>query len=169
MTLLNAAALGALALAVPIVLLYLLKLKRQDRLVPSTILWARLAQDLQASHPFQKLRRNLLLFLQLAMLALLAFALARPAMVTSAPEGRSVALILDASASMKARDAAGGTRFEEALRRAREIVDALRGDGGETMIVVAGLRTAVRVGLTSDRVALRNALDGLAPEDTASD
>ncbi len=169
MTLLNAAALGTLALAVPILLLYLLKMKRQDRLVPSTILWARLAQDLQASHPFQKLRRNLLLFLQLLMLALLAFALARPAIVSSAPEGRSVALIIDTSASMKAKDAIGGTRFEEARRRAREVVDAMSADAGEAMIVAAGLRTAVRVGLTPDRLALRNALDALEPEDTAAD
>src|SRR5688572_2071593 len=169
MTLLNASALVAFSLSIPLILLYLLKLKRQDRLVPSTILWARLAQDLQASHPFQKLRRSLLLILQLLLLALLTLALARPAMVSSTPEGRTVALILDASASMKAKDGDGGTRFDEALRRAREIVEALGSDGGETMIVVSGLRTTVRVGLTSDRVALRRGLEGLTPEDTSAD
>lgn len=169
MTFLNLAALGALGLAVPLVLLYLLKMKRQDRVVPSTLLWARAIQDLQATHPFQKLRRSLLLILQLLLLAFLSFALARPAISSTRLDGRTVAIILDGSASMKSRDAAAGSRFEEARRLALETVEAMQRDGGEAMVVAAAHRTSVRVGLTTDRVALRRGIEELRPEDVGAD
>ena len=56
-------------IAVPLVLLYLLKQKRPDLQISSTILWARTLADMRASTPFQKLRRHLLLLLQLIILA----------------------------------------------------------------------------------------------------
>ena len=57
----------ALLGAVPsaIVLLYFLKLKRQPLEVPSTYLWSRTVEDLHVNTIWQRLRRNLLLFLQL--------------------------------------------------------------------------------------------------------
>src|SRR5438067_2372965 len=68
-----------LLLLVPvIVFLYLLKLKRRSVTVSSVLLWSRLLKDVQANSPFQKLRRNLLLLLQLLIVALAIFALARP-------------------------------------------------------------------------------------------
>jgi hypothetical protein len=169
MTLLNLVGLAAAGLAVPLILLYLLKMKRQDRVVPSTVLWAKVIQDLQATHPFQKLQRNLLLILQLIILLALTLALARPAISTARAEGRSLAVIIDCSASMKARDVPEGRRFDAARKLAHQVVDSLGGDGGEIMIIASGHRTAVKVGLTHDRVALRRGLDLLAPEDARGD
>src|SRR6266487_1550525 len=65
--------------AIPVVVLfYLLKSKRLVRLVSSTLLWQKFLAETQASAPFQRLRNNWLLLLQLLMLALAIFALARP-------------------------------------------------------------------------------------------
>jgi Ca-activated chloride channel family protein len=55
-----------------IVAMYLLKLRRENRRVSSTFLWQRIVRDVEANAPWQKLRRNLLLLLQLLVLALLA-------------------------------------------------------------------------------------------------
>ena len=47
-------------LAVPIILMYVLKLRRQEHVVPSTFLWRQVLEDVQANAPWQRLRFNLL-------------------------------------------------------------------------------------------------------------
>src|SRR5690606_15632148 len=99
--------LGAL-LAIPILLLYMLRLRRREVTVSSTFLWQQILRDREANTPWQRLRRNLLLFLQLLILALLVFALARPFIVVPSVGAGQIALLLDASASMNATDSADG-------------------------------------------------------------
>src|SRR3989440_12945942 len=70
--------LAAIPIAGLIVLMYILKLRRRDVVVSSTFLWRQVIRDVQANAPFQKLRKNLLMFLQLAAVALLVLSLARP-------------------------------------------------------------------------------------------
>ena len=62
----------------PLVFLYFLKLKRREIPISSTLLWRRAVEDLQVNAPFQRLRRNILLLLQLLVLAAILVALARP-------------------------------------------------------------------------------------------
>ena len=57
-----------------IIALYFLKLKRQPLEVPSTFLWRRTIEDLHVNSLIQRLRRSLLLFLQLLAVAVAALA-----------------------------------------------------------------------------------------------
>ena len=60
----------AFAVTLPVVVIfYLLKRRRVERLVSSTVLWDRFLNETQASSPFQKLRHNWLLIIQLILLA----------------------------------------------------------------------------------------------------
>ena len=60
------------ALTIPVVIVfYLLKRRRVVKLVSSTLLWQKFLAETQASAPFQKLRRNWLLLLQILLLLLL--------------------------------------------------------------------------------------------------
>lgn len=163
----NPLALLWLLVAVPaILLLYLLKRRRRDQVVSSVLLWQRLVQDVQADTPFQKLRRNLLLLLQLLLVLLLAAALARPFLRVRALGGKNMAILIDASASMRATDVPG-SRFEEARRLALRMVDGMgRGDAA-LVILVAGQARAL-CPLTSDRNVLRRALERMRPTDTAT-
>ena len=96
--------LGLLSLLGVIILLYLLKLKRKELIVPSTLLWQQAIFDVQANAPIQKLKKNLLLFLQLLILTFVVLGVARPYVLTKSYQGQNLAIILDASASMGATD-----------------------------------------------------------------
>ncbi len=155
------------ALSIPILILYMLKLRRRDVLVSSTLLWQRLLRDREANAPWQRLRRNLLLLLQLLILALLTLALARPFFPTPSIVSGSVVVLLDGSASMQATDVEP-TRFEAARRAAREIVAGLGASDVATLIVV-GPQPQVLASATSDRTLLRRALDGAVPTNGPAD
>src|SRR5438874_11627049 len=73
---------------VAIIALYFLKLRRRPVQVPSTLLWRRSMEDLHVNSLFQKLRRNLLLFLQLLFVAALLIALAGPRVMGTAGRGQ---------------------------------------------------------------------------------
>lgn len=112
----------AAAVVPPLVLLYFLKLRRRRELISSTFLWQRAVQELQVNAPFQRLRKNLLLFLQLLVLGLGVFALARPVVESALAQRSSVIILLDRSASMNTREADGQTRFELAREQAVRLV-----------------------------------------------
>jgi hypothetical protein len=153
-------------LAGAIIFLYLLKLKRLPRVVSSVLLWNRLIADLQANAPFQRLRRNLLLYLQLLALLVVVAALARPFFRAKGLEGQSIVLVLDASGSMKASDVPG-TRFGQAQRIALKAVDDL-GRGDTLMLIAASSKTRVVSAFTSDKRALAAAINGLECTDTTT-
>jgi hypothetical protein len=160
-----ALALGLLAL--PILLLYMLKLRRRSVEVSSTMLWQVLLRDRQANAPWQKLKRNLLLLLQLLILAALVLALARPAIPVASVTSGSVLLLLDGSASMNASDVSP-SRFETALAVARQMVRDL--GGGERMtIILAGSQPVVLASGEDDPNVLQSALQTGVPSQGATD
>ncbi len=150
-----------------IVLLYILRLKRKERVVPSNLLWDSAIRDLQANAPWQKLRSSLLMWLQLSFLALAVFALARPALRVLSRGGQSVAIVLDASASMGATDVAP-SRFEAAKAQATTLINALSSSDSAT-ILWAGPQTRVLAPLSSDKGALKRALASATNADTGCD
>ena len=166
MNLLAPGALALSALAIPILVLYLLRLRRREVTVSSTLLWQMVLRDRQANAPWQRLRRNLLLLLQLLILVALILALARPALsVPTIARGSSV-IILDASASMNATDVAP-TRFAEAQRAAQSMVDALPAAAPVT-VIVAGQQPQVIASAETDRAAIQRALAQARPTNGAA-
>jgi len=156
-----------LPLAGLLILLYLLKLRRRNHVVPSIFLWEQALQDLQANTPLQKLRKNLLLFIQLIVLLLVVLALVRPAMQWRQGSGRNVVLIVDVSASMRATDVSP-SRFAAARRSAQRAVEAL-GTRDRMMIVAVGGGTRPLTTFTNDKRQLREALNALQVTDTRAD
>src|SRR5437588_2395815 len=85
---------------VGIILLSFLNLRRRPVQVPSTLLWRRSLEDLHVNSLFQRLRRNLLLFLQLLAVVLAMLALAGPRIMGTTGQGQRYILAIDNSASM---------------------------------------------------------------------
>src|SRR6185503_13704113 len=93
----------ALAALIPIIVaLYFLKLRRTEQRVSSTYLWRTLVRDTAANAPWQKLKSNLLLLLQLLFLIVLIVALAGPFMWGNSVASSHLILVVDTSASMRA-------------------------------------------------------------------
>lgn len=157
----------AAAVAIPLLLLlYFLKLRRQQVPIASTLLWKKAIQDLQVNSPFQRLRRNLLLLLQLLVLLALIFALARPVSEGTAVAGAKSVILIDRSASMNASDGEGGTRLDEAKARAKALVNTM-GRGAQAMVIAFADETGTGIvqPFTSDTAALKSAIDAIEPSD----
>lgn len=167
MSFLNLAALGLLGLLPVIVILYLLKLKRKPLVISSHLLWKKAIEDYTANTPFQKLRKNLLLLIQLILLTLLILGLARPMIKTAEGENKSRVIIIDASASMNANDT-GVSRFESAKKKAEELIRDM-GSGDKSMLIVSAAQTTVRQGFTDSKSELLRALEKIKSTDTSGD
>ncbi|TWU49750.1 vWA domain-containing protein [Rubripirellula reticaptiva] len=151
----------ALFAAVPvgIVLLYFLKLRREPVEVPSTYLWSRTIEDLHVNSLMQRLRRSLLLFLQLLAVALAALALFRPGIRGEASSQGRMVFLLDTSASMQSRDGGEGgvSRFESAREQIRGRIESMS-DSETAMLVTFSDRPDTVQSFTTDRRRLREAL-----------
>ena len=177
MSLLTPAGLLLASLAIPILILYMLKLRHREVQVSSTLLWQLLMHDRQANAPWQRIKRNLLLFLQLLILAALVFALARPALQVPSVASGAVVLLVDASASMQALDGSSldgigdtssRTRFEAARDEAHRLVDNLPLNTQMTLILVAR-QPQILVSAESSKVELRQALESAQPTQGSAD
>ena len=152
----------ALLAMVPIgiILLYFLKLRREPVEVPSTYLWARTVEDLHVNSLLQRLKRNLLLLLQLLAIALAALALLRPGHHGESSKFGRLVFLLDTSGSMLATDLGSDkdeNRFAKAKRLIGERIDAMR-DNDQAMLVTFDDRPNVLQAFTKDRNRLKDAL-----------
>lgn len=143
-------------LAVPIVLLHVLRPRREPLPVSSTWLWEELSRPVTAASPWQRLRPSVLLLLQLLAVALLALAAARPVRATDAPLAPHTVFVIDASGSMAARDGEP-ERLDEAKDDARRLRSQLPA-GGVASIVVADADPHVALSTSADRRAFDDAL-----------
>jgi hypothetical protein len=133
------APLGLLALGslIPLIILYILQPDPRRLEVPTLEFLPNIDDEGGTDPVLEKLRRNLLLLLQIAALILLALALASPYLeVTRTEAADETVVVLDATASMAVEDG-GATRFDRASQRAADEVT------GTTTVVVVGSSTNV--------------------------
>ena len=160
---------GLLALlALPlIIVLHLLRERRRRVVVPSLLHWQNLPQR-QTAQRSRRLPLTLLLLIQLLAAALIALALARPQLGNFFGSTRQLAIVLDTSTSMAAREGSG-TRFAQAQSRARTALNSL-GSGDRAILVAAGTTARVlATGTGADIPALLATLDTVQPGGTGTD
>lgn len=157
-----------LGLLLPVIVaMYLLKLRRIEREVSSVYLWRRMVRDVEANAPWQKLRRNLLMILQLLFLLALILAVSRPFTWSQGGSGQAAIYILDTSASMGAADVSP-SRLEAAKQRTRQMVDELP-DTARVTVITAGEKAQVRLSASQDRHQAHLAIDQIQLTSGSSD
>jgi hypothetical protein len=142
-----------------VIAMYLLKLRRDEAVVPSTLLWTRLVADVEANAPWQKLRRSLLLLLQLLLVMALALLAARPFLERTAGLARDIVLVMDTSASMAATDV-----VPDRLTAAKQVaIEALKElpTGGKVSVIAADRSARIVVNESSDLSRVRQAIEGI--------
>lgn len=155
--------------AVPplIVMLYFLKLRRLPVTVPSTYLWQRTIEDLHVNSIWQKLRKNLLLLLQLLVVLALILACLRPGFRGEEKLGNRAIFMIDNSCSMQATDVEP-TRLASAKKQALDMLDTMSGSD-VAMVIAFSDRADVKQGFTGDRRQLRTAIESIQATNHTTD
>ncbi len=149
MRLISPNALWFLMLIPPFILMYILKQRYEEKQIPSLYLWQQVIMDLDATSPFQRLKNNLLFFLQLLILLLAIFALTNPFIWWKNNSFENVVLVVDNSGSMSGLGEKS-RKLDEAREKAEEFVNSLS-SGTRMTLISASSNFKVEVSGSTDR------------------
>ena len=153
-------------LSIPIlIVLHVLRPRRQTLTVSSTALWTAALRERQRGLGLQKLLRNLSLLLLLLAALVASLALAGPQWLRPSTEHQDIVLVLDVSASMQARSASS-TRLAEAKALAVALIDGLP-RGGRALIMTSASKAVLRSGFDSNAQVLQRILTAIRATDEA--
>ncbi len=147
--------------ALPVVFHFFFRLKKSPRVFSTLMFFDRIDPKLNAR---RRLREWLILLLRTLLILCLLLALAKPVWFGVGKEGSvAVALVIDNSGSMSGTGTAGRTKLKEAVDAARGLVAQLRDqDSAGIILLVDDPVVPLPAGLTSDKSALRSALDHIS-------
>jgi hypothetical protein len=146
---------------------YIIKMRRRRFEVPFSHLWKRVLEQKDANALWKQLKRLMSLLLILAILGLVLFAALDPTLGAIDRKARSVVILIDASASMKAMDgdeAGKISRMEAARRRADSLIDSMGGGDLAMIMKVDGQATPLSR-FSSDGPMLHKIIHGVTGAD----
>jgi len=156
-----------LLLIPPVVMLYFLKQKPEEKEVASLYLWDKVYKSKEVNTPWERFKKSLLLFLQLLAILLLILALTDPFLNFRGKDYQNVIFVIDNTGSMEAKYN-DNTRFEEAKKRAEKFIGSLR-TGSRISIISSGNAPKVEVSGTTDKAEALLRLKEMQPMDLSGD
>lgn len=152
-------------LAIPIVvIIYLLRSRYKTKEVSSTFIWKRSLKYVKRRIPLNFIM-SLLLILQILIVVVASFAIARPTIKPLKTEEKII--ILDASASMQTLDN-GVSRFDVAKKEIEKVAEKI-GENHKMTLILAGENPIPVIQRTEDKGAFLSAMKPLACELKGSD
>lgn len=142
-----------------VIILHFVRARKKRMEVSALFLWKQAKEQAETRKRFSP---SWLLLLQMLLVALVAFALSQPSLTL--PSRPDSVLVIDASASMAARDS-DGVRLEKALNLARDVLQ----QSGRVAIVRSGLEATVIQGLTDNHTEALQTLNTLRATDEQTD
>lgn len=143
-------AFALLLFAAPVILVYILRMRRKSMEVSALFLWREVLKETRSFSVAIRMTRYLSLLINLVVIALIGFAAAGPI----PDEKDELIIVLDNSPSMGMKEDGGTTRLELAKRKAEAMVDGMTRFQSASLLTCAG----VAIGMTDDREKLLNAI-----------
>jgi hypothetical protein len=150
---------------------YIIKMRRRRFEVPFSRLWQRVLDQRDANALWKRLKRVLSLMLILLIIGIMLFAALDPTLGAVDRKARSVVMLFDASASMKAMDGDDkGTksRLDTAKNKAKRLIDGMGGGDVAMVMKVDGQATPLSR-FSNDSAMLDKIVDDIAASDTPAD
>ncbi|MFP4698270.1 MAG: vWA domain-containing protein [Eubacteriales bacterium] len=121
-----------------VILLYILKQKAEDQMFSSTFLWQEVYKSVEVNTPWERLKKNFLLFIQLITILLFIITLMHPHIRANYNEHKNVIIVIDNSGSMNT-NFDNTTRFEKSIESATEYIKSL--NENTTITIVSNANT----------------------------
>ncbi|MDE6356594.1 MAG: BatA and WFA domain-containing protein [Clostridia bacterium] len=149
--------LGLLGIPV-LILIYIIKSKYTEQIIPSTYLWELSEKFLKRKRPISKVAGIISLILQILIVLAISLIIAHP-VFTLPNSARDYCFILDGTGSMRA-EAGGSTRFDRAKSEIKSLIGSSHGGSNYALVFIGDTTYSVFEGINNKDAA--NALiDGL--------
>ena len=147
----------AAGVAAAVTALFFMKVRHPRVLVPSLLLWRRVLDEDREVSFWERVRKAVSYAIAVLVPLLVVLALGRPERHAEGSAGGPLTIVIDSSLSMLAERPDGRTRWEAARDRALSLA------GGDADVTVLTTADGIVGGPTSDREALRVALNEVGP------
>lgn len=162
MRLSNPYALWWLLLIPIVVLMYILKQNFERKEISSTFLWDLALKDDEVSTPWQKLKKNILMVLQIIVIILIVLALSDPYLYKKQEVNNAQVIVIDNSGSMNAWYNENKSRLDYAKEIANKKVNGLI-DGTSITIITVGSEVNIDVSNATQKDNVKKAINYINP------
>lgn len=129
----------ALLVTIPlIILLYILKKKYKEVEVSSSLLWKEAYKNTQANTPWEKLRMNIMMILQILIVLLVIFALMNPFLKFGGKTYKNLIVVVDTTASMSTLYDGEKTRLDKGKEVVRDYIKSIKEDTNNYILAFNG-------------------------------
>lgn len=151
---------SALLITIPIlILLYMLKRKYREKEVASSLLWKEVYKNTQANTPWEKLKNNIMLILQIITILAVILALMNPFLKFGGQSYKNIIIVIDNTASMSAKYNEV-SRLEEAKKIAKDYIDSIK-TGTNTYVVSFDGVANLELSDSSDKGLIKNKISNI--------
>lgn len=154
--------------AIPlIIMMYILKQKFEEQEISSVYLWQQVLKDIEVNTPWQKLKKNLLLLLQLLAALLLILALADPFLQLRGSDYSNLIVVIDNTGSMNAV-----YNQSTRLTKAKDLAAALvknSATGTQITVISSGKQPKVELNNTTDKLEALRKINAIKATNSSGD
>jgi hypothetical protein len=129
----------ALLITIPLViLLYILKRKYREKEVSSSLLWKEAYKNTQANTPWEKLKINIMMILQILIILLIIFALMSPFLKFGGKTYKNLIIVMDTTASMSTLYDGDKTRLDKGKEMTKDYIKSIKESTNNYIIAFNG-------------------------------